>query len=110
MHVGWGETLESLRDTSHTQVFFMLSESRVPSQVHAWITLSYLCFIKINNYSEFKIIYILARLSDSAPVLLLLLLSSYFDRIPTSPKCFSVGSCSFKLLYNIVTSRYYVRI
>ena len=28
-----------------------------------------------------------------------LLLSSYLSRIPTSPKCFSVGSCNFKLQY-----------
>ena len=32
-------------------------------------------------------------------LLLLLLLSSYLSRIPTSPKCFSVGSCNFKLQY-----------
>ena len=25
--------------------------------------------------------------------------SSYLSRIPTSPKCFSVGSCNFKLQY-----------
>ena len=44
-------------------------------------------------------------------LLLLLLLTLYLFRIPTSPKCFSVGSCysmlhNFKFMHALITASY----
>jgi hypothetical protein len=62
---------------------------------------SFVDFIQLNtDLRRLKVIYV-EVISTGIFIHLLdfLLLSSYLSRIPTSPNCFSVGSCNFKLQY-----------